>query len=278
MAKLLRSFQTVMMCSIEIAIIVTTTYWQTVSSTNILESIPPSVNGVLTACAGQQISLTCSQDINILSGQTLWRASHPVNCSADVIHIISAAPDCGPFMFEGITHLQSPLPPSLNSTAVANATVSMANTTVECRAGNLLESFPVGNISLCIVGEFFLPLIIVYYTIFSSILSGPLPPPTNLLCMITPRGLNVTWEPVTDNSCAMSDVNYLVTVIRRSDMITIISSMPVTETTAKLTNTLGLQPNTRYIISVSAVTTTGSCKGQQATVICEFYACLLSGK
>ena len=111
-----------------------------------------------------------------------------------------------------------------------------------------------------------------------SNLSGPLPPPTNLICMITPRGLNVTWEPVVDGSCAMSDVNYLVTVIRASDMMTIISSMPVTETTVELTNTLVLQPNIRYIIYVSTTTITGGCEGLPGNVSCEIYACFVSGK
>ena len=64
--------------------------------------------------------------------------------------------------------------------------------------------------------------------------------------MITQRALNVSWEPVIDTSCAMSDVNYLVTAIRENDMMTIISSVEVSETTAELTNTLGLQPNNCY--------------------------------
>ena len=88
------------------------------------------------------------------------------------------------------------------------------------------------------------------------------------MCNTTLRGLSVSWEPVVDTSCAMSDVNYLVTVIRGSDMMTIISSKPVTETTAELTNTLGLLPNTTYIIYVSATTITGGCEGQQANVTC----------
>ena len=95
---------------------------------------------------------------------------------------------------------------------------------------------------------------------------------------MTSSGLNVTWEPVIDTSCGIYDVNYLVTAIRESDMMTIISSMLVTETTAELTLTLGLQFATSYIISVSAVTINGSCESQQATVKCETCACLLSSK
>ena len=76
-------------------------------------------------------------------------------------------------------------------------------------------------------------------------------------------GLNVSWDPVNDTSCAMSDVNYNVTAIRESEMISDIDSYLVSGTTAELTNTLGLQPNTIYIISVSSVVINGSCMSQQ---------------
>ena len=88
------------------------------------------------------------------------------------------------------------------------------------------------------------------------------------MCNTTQRGLSVAWEPVTDPSCAMSDVNYLVTAIRESDMMVIISSMVVTRTAAEFTATSGLLPNTTYIISVSATTITGGCVGQQVNVTC----------
>ena len=123
-------------------------------SVNVLKSIPPSVNGVLTACAGQQISLTCSRD-DLGTGDTLWRANALVNCSTVVSHSTNPpfGSPCGPFMFEEITRLEANTLPPLNSTAVANATVRMTNVTVQCRSGNLARSVPVDNISLCIVGE-----------------------------------------------------------------------------------------------------------------------------
>ena len=127
---------------------------QITSSTNTLESAPPSVNGLLTACDGQQISLTCSHDnIDVACGGTLLLASPPVNCVANVAHTAITASPCGPFTFEGITHLELPLPPSLNFTAVANATVTMNGTDIECRGGNAVASVSIGNISLCIIGE-----------------------------------------------------------------------------------------------------------------------------
>ena len=130
------------------------TQWQGVLTVNTLESTPAAVNGVLTACAGQQISLTCSHN-NVVSGGTLWRASPPVNCSMDVSHIGAnppTPPPCGPFRYQGITPLVS-VPSLLNSTAVAIATVNMTGTDIECRGGNSFSSFHVGNISLCVVGE-----------------------------------------------------------------------------------------------------------------------------
>ena len=42
--------------------------------------------------------------------------------------------------------------------------------------------------------------------------SGPLAPPPNLDCQNTTRGLEVTWDSVVDESCAMSTVEYNVTI------------------------------------------------------------------
>ena len=128
-----------------ISIIVTliTTHWEGALSFNVLESTPPAVNGVMTVCVGEQIMLTCSHD-NIVTASTRWKASPPITCLTDVSH--SATP-CGPFMFQGITPL-TPVPTLLNSTAVAIATVNMTGANIECRGGNAINSFSVGNISL----------------------------------------------------------------------------------------------------------------------------------
>lgn len=136
------------------------TQWQGALSTNVLESAPPAVNGVLTVYTGQQISLTCNHD-NVITGGTRWIASPPINCLTDISHNSANPPTpapCGPFMFQGITPLV-PLPSHLNSTAVATVTANMTGTNIECRGGNSVNSFIVGNISLLvisIVGELWL--------------------------------------------------------------------------------------------------------------------------
>ena len=130
----------------------TVTQWQGVSSVSDLESTPPTVNGVLTVCAGEQISLTCSHD-NVGTAATRWIASPPVSCLTDISHIAAnppSPPSCGPFMFQGITPLVL-VPSLLNSTAVATATINMTGTNIECRGGNVVNSFSVGNISLSVV-------------------------------------------------------------------------------------------------------------------------------
>ena len=147
--------------SCNIIIIVTlinmVTQWQGVSSVNVLESIPPIVNGVLTVCAGEQISLICSHD-NVGTASTRWIASSPVSCRSDISHNGAnppIPPPCGPFMFQIITPLV-PVPSLLNSTAVATVTVNMTGANIECRGGNVVNSFSVGNISLSVgsvVGE-----------------------------------------------------------------------------------------------------------------------------
>ena len=126
------------------------TQWQGASSVNTLESIPPAVNGVLTVSAGQQISLTCSHD-NVNLANTRWIASPPVSCTTDISHTTLTNPPCGPFTFQDITALVQPLPSLLNSTAVATAAINMIGTNIECRGGNIVASFSVGNISLSVV-------------------------------------------------------------------------------------------------------------------------------
>ena len=132
-------------------LIVTQCTWQGALSVNVLESIPPAEDGVLTVYAGQQISLTCSHN-NTVTGTTRWIASPPVDCVTDISHSSSnPPPPCGPFMFQGITPLISPFPSLLNSTAVATSTTNMNGTNIECRGGNAISSFSVDNISLSVI-------------------------------------------------------------------------------------------------------------------------------
>ena len=134
-------------------LIVTQCTCQGTLSVNVLESVPPAEDGVLTVYTGQQISLTCSHN-NTLTATTRWIASPPVDCETEFSHIGSnppLPPPCGPFMFQGITPLFNPLPPLLNSTAVAIAQDNMNGTNIECIGGNVVSSFSVGSISLSVI-------------------------------------------------------------------------------------------------------------------------------
>ena len=83
--------------------------WQAALSVNVLESVPPAEDGVLTVYAGQQISLTCSHN-NTVTAATHWIVSPPVDCETGISHIIlNSPPPCGPFMFQEITPFM-PLP------------------------------------------------------------------------------------------------------------------------------------------------------------------------
>ena len=117
-----------------------------------MESNPPQVNGVLTACTSEDISLTCSHN-NVITAGTQWSISPPVNCTATVTHESPNNPTCGAFVVQDITRPANAM--VINSTAVATADVSMAGSVVECVGGNSVSNFIVGNITLCIVGELF---------------------------------------------------------------------------------------------------------------------------
>ena len=109
---------------------------------------------MLTACDGDQISLMCSHD-DAASTSTLWNISPPANCTLLISHHGRPTFDnltCDSFSFQDITMVTADNP-TFNSTAVAIASVSMSGSVVECRAGNLVVSTSVGNVSLCIIGE-----------------------------------------------------------------------------------------------------------------------------
>ena len=79
-----------------------------------------------------------------------------MNCSVNVDHNNpTSARDrpCGPFTFQNVTLSESSVT-QLNSTAVETANTEISGSVVECRAG-LRSSISVGNISLCVIGEFY---------------------------------------------------------------------------------------------------------------------------
>ena len=123
-----------------------------VSATNSLQSSPiHTVDGILTACAGETFSLTCTHD-NHATGITRWIFSTPINCSKTIDHNPPIFTDlCGPFRFQNVTEIG--FHESLNSTTTAIASASMNGTIIECRdsSGTVFNS--IGSIKLCIIGN-----------------------------------------------------------------------------------------------------------------------------
>ena len=83
--------------------------------------------------------------------------------------------------------------------------------------------------------------------------------------MNTPNGLMITWNDVTDTSCAESPVTYNVTVVRQSDGMVIDS---LTDLDNNETATNKTKPNVDYRVFVRTRATIASCDGQPATVMC----------
>ena len=82
-----------------------TIQWQTF---NTLVSTHPYVNGVLTVCAGQLISLTCNHNVQVgITSVTIWEASPPVDSTSLAIHGSGDERACGPFMFGSITQVNT---------------------------------------------------------------------------------------------------------------------------------------------------------------------------
>ena len=111
------------------------------------------VNKYLTACDGDQISMTCIHG-RAASGTTRWIIRPPVNCMTNIIHNppLNTPQPCGPFTFSGITAAEEGVT-QLSSTAMATATTMMSGSLVECRSGNVVSSQSVGNLTLCIIGQ-----------------------------------------------------------------------------------------------------------------------------
>ena len=128
-----------------------TIYHLGAGASNSFTSFPPQVNGSITACVGDEISLTCSRSD---SGPALtnWTFSLPINCSSEVSHNSQAAdpPQCGPFTFINISALG--VANFVNSTAVGTASSEINGSKIECMFG-ITTPVSVGNTSLCITGK-----------------------------------------------------------------------------------------------------------------------------
>ena len=126
---------------------------QAITSESFMSS-PANIDGVLTACPGEQISLTCSRNESS-TGITRWIFGPPVDCNIIVDNVGSDnTGTCGPFSFQNVTATNNG-PGVLTSTAVANASISMSGSVIECRDNAGITGFnQIGNaISLCIIGK-----------------------------------------------------------------------------------------------------------------------------
>ena len=111
------------------------------------------MNGTLTTCSGNQVEITCNHN-EIDTASTMWRISPPINCSTTITHIHN--PDaslCGLITFKNITVAMRDTT-LLSSTAVVSVNESMSDSVIECTGGNEVRYVEVGNISLCVIGEY----------------------------------------------------------------------------------------------------------------------------
>lgn len=134
------------------------TVMRVMSATNSLQSTPIDTGGILTTCAGEILSLTCTHN-NLATGITRWIFTTPINCSRTIDHnppIFTHL--CGPFRFQNVTEIG--LQNSLNSTTIAIASASMNGTIIECRdsSGTVFNS--IGSIKLCIIGKHIILLLL----------------------------------------------------------------------------------------------------------------------
>ena len=84
--------------------------------------------------------------------------------------------------------------------------------------------------------------------------------------MNTPNGLMISWNAVTDTSCAESPVNYNVTIVRQSDGMVIHSLTDLDDNEIEILNKT--KPSIDYSVSISARTTIALCDGEAASTVC----------
>ena len=108
------------------------------------------MNGVLTACPGDRISITCTH--NITAGVSLTRWELPGVSLCLVVHGYDL-PNCPPFTITIVSD---------NSGTTVSSTVEMTVTDraldgemVECRAGSSATNSPlVGSVNISVLGKF----------------------------------------------------------------------------------------------------------------------------
>ena len=108
---------------------------------------------------------------------------------------------------------------------------------IPCPSSNIISNFSVGNITLCVVGELIVLCFIHHYasgvhdynsrSVYTPIVMFNILQVHSLHLLmshvIKPLPMDwtqeITWEAVVDDSCAMSQVEYNVTIIRDSDIV-----------------------------------------------------------
>lgn len=121
-------------------------HWLTDAVAN-LTSTPESINGVLTACPGDRISITCTH--NITSGAfTEWRLPGVINICL-VVHG-GASPNCAPFI---VTMVSDSSGPTLSSTVEIDATEGLSGE-VQCLSGPTVATVSVlSSVNISVAGE-----------------------------------------------------------------------------------------------------------------------------
>ena len=108
------------------------------------------LNGVLTVCPGELISITCTHN---MTGQPFTRWIIPSSNQCIVGHENRTLPTtCSPFT---ITNVSDSSGQTLTSTALFTATESLNGTVVECLAGGLISAPQVGNVSIHLRGNYY---------------------------------------------------------------------------------------------------------------------------
>ena len=109
------------------------------------------VNGVLSVCPGDEISLTCNHG-NVGGEVSRWEIDGPLfSCVGVVIHDPPISPlACSPVTF---TSISDTFGPSLMSTAMVTVTQELNGAVVKCLAGGPSSSPQVGNVTINVYGE-----------------------------------------------------------------------------------------------------------------------------
>ena len=122
-----------------------------------LVTTPAAIDGVLTSCG--ETRLTCSHD-NVSGRSSRWAITAMDSSSGCFVTIDHNIPTpsppyrCDDFSFEEVTAFQGAVN-DLNSTAIVDPLpLDLSGSQMECRAGPVLSSPLVGNVTFCVIGEY----------------------------------------------------------------------------------------------------------------------------